>query len=139
MKLIAMFCNRARSDESSCANIQARSHLSAAQSVGTIDGSGGRYGTQPTRFSRSSGLRRLVAWTRSIAPPTTAPQVHIQTNNFVDSRMSSTSAPVSCKESNIYMFVHCRSLKCFILLASNMMMFVSLIFVAIILLKSQYL
>ena len=58
---------------------------------------------------RSIGLRRIAAWTRFVAhqqQPTTAPsnanappQIRIEPNSIIqDNRLSSTSAPVSCKE-----------------------------------------
>ena len=50
--------------------------------------------------SRTIGLRRLVAWTRSVAPPPSTPQIRLQPSVISDSRISSTSAPISCKETS---------------------------------------
>ena len=58
---------------------------------------------------RSIGLRRIAAWTRFVAhqqQPTTAPsnanaptRIRIEPNSIAqDNRLSSTSAPVSCRE-----------------------------------------
>ena len=57
---------------------------------------------------RSIGLRRIAAWTRFVAhqqqPPSNAnapPQIRIEPNSInQDIRLSSTSAPVSCKEAH---------------------------------------
>ena len=117
------FCNRTRSNEDSRNSSQTISNPSASSSRSTINSLGGQYGVQqePQRFtSRTMGLRRLVAWTRSVAPPPlNAPHIRLQHQNSFSSdntRMASTSAPVSCKAamSNCSSFsVHCRPLACY--------------------------
>ena len=67
-----------------------------------------KVGLQRQRSMRSIGLRRIAAWTRFVAhqqqptAPSNAnapPQIRIEPNRISqDNRLSSTSAPVSCKE-----------------------------------------
>ena len=105
--MFAIYCIRARRNEGSCCSIQVRSTVSAARSAGTIDAVGERYDAQQQRFSTTCGFRRLVAWTRNVTPPLPTPQIHLPAHDFIDrSRMASTSAPVSCKESiSTYSFI----------------------------------
>ena len=98
------FYNRTRSNVGSSSSIQARSNTSSGSSANNIDSIGGQYGVHRQRSSRTIGLRRLVAWTRSVVPPPpSTPQIRLQQNFISDSRISSTSAPVSCKEAKLYL------------------------------------
>ena len=106
-KTICKFYYRTRSKVGSSNSIQARSNTSSGSSSNNIDVSGGQYGVQRQRSYRSIGLRRLVAWTRSVAPPPpSTPQIRLQQNIISDNRIPSTSAPVSCKEANCILLLH---------------------------------